>query len=287
MDKHRVLVTGSSGTLGTALVSRMAHEWDVVQLDARPPLSATHEAPGTLYTGSFLDTGLVRKAMKGVEAVVHCGAIPGSRPPLHEVVETNVQGAFNVLEAAGESDTVSRFVFISSIMWHGFHEEPEGRNVPSRLPIEETVHATPSDCYATTKVQGEQWCKRYADWYAKPVIALRPSHIIGADRLDTFSALEHEKPGRHLHDYVGVWDLVDAIERALCYNPVERFEAFLINADDQYSRIPSAELVRRCFPEVSEVVRQKLDACEGFGALVDCSKAKKRFGWQPSYRCHR
>ncbi|MEA3364469.1 MAG: NAD(P)-dependent oxidoreductase [Candidatus Hydrogenedentes bacterium] len=287
MSEHRVLVTGSSGTLGAALVTHLAREWNVVQLDLRPPSSDKQKGLSTVYTGSFLDTSLVRKAVEGVEAVVHCGAIPGSRPPLHEVVQTNVQGTFNMLEAAGESDTVARFVFISSIMWHGFHDEPPRRNMPSRLPIDETVHAIPSDCYATTKVQGEAWCKCYADWYGKPVVALRPSHIVGIERLNTFSAMEHARPEPHLHDYLGVWDLVDAVERALHYDPPKGFDAFLLNADDQYTKVPSVELVRHSYPSVSQVDRDKLDACDGFGALVDCTKAKERLGWQPSYRCRR
>lgn len=287
MSKQRLLVTGSSGILGAAVVSHLACRWDIVQLDLRPPSPENQAEPGAVYTGSFLDTALVHKAIEGVDAVVHCGAIPGSRPPLHDVVETNVQGTFNLLEAAGESDTVARFVFISSIMWHGFHDQPPGRNIPSRLPIDETVHAESADCYATTKAQCEDWCKRFVDWYGKPVTALRPSHIIGAQQLEAFAAMDHTRPEPHLHDYIGGWDIAAAVEHALQYDPPNGFEAFLINADDQYTEVPSAELVHRLFPGVSHVERDKLDACDGFGALVDCGKAKKHLGWRPSYRCRR
>jgi nucleoside-diphosphate-sugar epimerase len=287
MSSNRILVTGSSGTLGAALVQRFAPDREIVQLDIQAPESEKQDGLGTVHTGSFLDVDLVRQAMEGVTAVVHSGAIPGSRAPLHEVVATNVQGTFNLLEAAGQSDTVARFVFISSIMWHGFHDEPLGSNVPFRLPINEDVHAEPSDCYATTKVQCEQWCQRYAAWYDKPVVVLRPSHIVGAHRQDEFRAAERPRTEPHLHDYIGVWDVVDAVERALLYDPPDGVDAFLVNADDQYTRMPSRELARTCFPEVHDADAVKLDACGGFGALVDCTKAKMRLGWQPIYRCIR
>ena len=71
------------------------------------------------------------------------------------------------------------------------------------------------------------------------------------------------------------------------YDPENGFESFLINADDQYTQAPTREVLQRCFPDVPEVDEKKIDACDGFGALVDCSKAKERLGWQPAYRCIR
>jgi len=85
---------------------------------------------------------------------------------------------------------------------------------------------------------------------------------------------------------VGTSDLAEAVRCALEYEPEDGFDAFLFHADDQRSTTPSVEYVERHFPGIL-VDREKLDLCDGFGALVDCSHAKDKLGWRPSFRCNR
>ena len=85
----RVLVTGSSGHLGEAMVRTLrARGADVVSLDARP-------SPWTSVVGSVNDSDLVRQVMAGVEVVFHMAAqhkpqlafLPGQA-----FVDTNISG---------------------------------------------------------------------------------------------------------------------------------------------------------------------------------------------------
>ena len=90
----------------------------------------------------------------------------------------------------------------------------------------------------------------------------------------------------HLNDYVGVSDLVEAVRLLLDYDPTDGFEAFLFSAEDQRSTVPSLELAKNNFPG-ARVDEAKLGACGGFGALVDCTRARERLGWTATSRGRR
>src|SRR5215217_9171178 len=106
----RVLVTGSSGHLGEALVRVLGdagHE--VVGLDVLP--SAT-----TTLTGSVADRDLVRRALAGVDSVLHAATLHKPHVGSHgwaDFVETNVTGTLTLLEEA-LAEGVGRFVFTST-----------------------------------------------------------------------------------------------------------------------------------------------------------------------------
>ena len=286
MKGHRILITGSAGELGGSLVEYFSRDNEVVQLDVRAPEREGAHADG-VYVGSVADPELVAQAIDGVDAVIHAGAIPGTRKPYEELLSANVVGTFVLLEAAGASATVERFAFISSITWHGFHGPAEWRRTPPCLPIHEGLESVALDYYACTKVQAEYWCAKYAERFRKPVVALRSSRIMRPCQEVNMKASDPIPGTPHLHDYVGTGDLVDAVERALEYNPPDGYEAFLTNSVDQHTVIPSIDLVAMLYPEVKQLDREKLEAYEGFGALVDCSRAHERLGWMPEFRCAR
>jgi len=89
-----------------------------------------------------------------------------------------------------------------------------------------------------------------------------------------------------MNDYLATSDLIDAIARALDYHPKDGFDLFYLHAADQRSATPSVELAERHFPGVP-IDHAKLEAADGFGALVDCTHANQRLGWAPKFRCIR
>ena len=50
--------------------------------------------------------------------------------------------------------------------------------------------------------------------------------------------------------------------------------------------MPSLELAEKFFPGIP-VDKEKLRACGGFGALVDCTRAREQLAWRPKFRCQR
>ncbi|MCP4642168.1 MAG: NAD(P)-dependent oxidoreductase [bacterium] len=281
----RILITGTSGRLGAALARHFGPHCDIVQLDLTAPSDKEQAELGRVVVGSTTDPVVVTDAMEGVDAVIHSAAIPGNIKACHRLIETNVMGTFNVLQAASENSSVERFLFISSLCWHGIFVPPADKHMPEYLPIDEDHPTHNSDMYCCSKVQGEYWCRVYVQNTGKPVVSIRPTRIIRPDEEPTFAAHEPAADPR-FYDYVGTGDLVRAIDSALDYHPPNGFDAFLCNADDQYTTMPTLELVDRFCPGV-RVDREKLQGADGFGALIDTAHARETLGWRPEYRCKR
>jgi nucleoside-diphosphate-sugar epimerase len=102
----RVLVTGSSGHLGEALRRALP---DAIGLDILP-------SPYTDIVGSVADRAVVRRAVEGVDAIVHAATLHKPHVGSHsrrEFVDTNVTGTLALLEEAFAAG-VSRVVFTST-----------------------------------------------------------------------------------------------------------------------------------------------------------------------------
>src|SRR3954463_11037020 len=105
----KILVTGSSGHLGEAMVRSLRSEGrDVVGLDL---LSGSF----TSAVGSITDRDLVRRCMHGVETVYHTATLHKPHVATHgrqDFVDTNITGTLNLLEEAVEAKATA-FVYTS------------------------------------------------------------------------------------------------------------------------------------------------------------------------------
>ena len=285
MGKRTVLVTGSSGRLGSSVAEMLSREHHVVMMDVMSPASPEQRKWGRVVVGSVTDRGAVAQAFEGVDAVVHCAAIPWSRPPFDTLLHTNICGTVNVLEEAGSRAEVEHFIFLSTIRVHGVLEEVSDDFMPRFLPFDETHPFQAQEYYGGGKAHAEHWCRMYVRRFKKPVVALRPSYIVRLhDELHFKAQPAPEKPT--LLDYVGTSDVLLALSLALDFHPKDGYDAFLINAADQRSSTPTLDLAARYFPNVP-IDREKLAGCDGFAAFLDCCHAQHVLGWKPAYRCVR
>ncbi len=281
----RILITGSSGKLGSALVRAFAHEHEIVQLDVVPPLNEDQYRCGTVHVGSVTDRELVETVTEDVEIIIHCGAVPSNKAPFDALLTTNVSGTVNLLEAAGRRASVRQFIFLSTIRVHGVLETPDAEFLPKFLPFDETHPYVTVEYYGGSKLHAEHWCRMYVKRFRKPVVVFRPSTILSIPEGKPFPARPApERPD--LNQYVATSDVIQAVRLALDHEPEGGFDAFLLHANDQRSITPSLELVRRWFPGIP-YDREKLERCHGFGAFVDCSRAAVRLNWHPAVQCQR
>jgi dTDP-glucose 4,6-dehydratase len=125
-----------------------------------------------IVAGDLRDPDAVRKAMAGCEVAFHLGAlisIPYSYVHPREVIETNVLGTVNVLEAA-RSAKVARVVHTSSSEVYG---------TAQRVPIDEGHPMQGQSPYSASKIGADRIVESYWRTFGTPVVTLRPFNTYG------------------------------------------------------------------------------------------------------------
>ena len=150
-----ILVTGSAGHLGEALMRTLAAERrDAIGIDVLA-------SPFTTHVGSIVDRAFVRRHMAGVDAVLHAATLHKPHVATHrrqDFVDTNVTGTLNLLEEAVAAG-VQAFVFTSTTSVFGDALIP-----PAGAPaawITEDVTPVPKNIYGVTKAAAEDLCELF------------------------------------------------------------------------------------------------------------------------------
>lgn len=254
----RVLVTGSSGHLGEALVRTLRSVGrDVIGVDLR-------RSPFTSQTGSIADRHFVHAVMRDVDAVLHTATLHKPHVATHSraaFVETNVLGTLNLLEEAAAS-RVGCFVYTSTTSTWGRALIPEAGQ-PAAW-ITEEVPPRPKNVYGATKLSAEHLCELVHRDHGLPCIILRTSRFFPEedDRRATREGYldANAKANEYLYRRVELRDVVDAhlaaIERAADIG----FARYIISATTPFTmedladlRTHPARVIRRRFPRFEEI----------------------------------
>src|SRR5579859_6179523 len=102
----KVLLTGSSGRIGSSIARLLSNKIEMVCIDKKP-------GPFTNFLIDIREKEKVYEAVKGVDAVIHCAALLTPHIGLfseNEFWQVNVQGTENLLDACLRHN-VRRFVF--------------------------------------------------------------------------------------------------------------------------------------------------------------------------------
>jgi UDP-glucose 4-epimerase len=286
----RVLVTGSAGHLGEALM-RVLGARDGLELVGLDVL----DSPWTTVVGSVADRDLVRRVTEGVDAVLHAATLHkphvGSHPRA-AFVETNVTGTLNLLEAAIAAD-VGRFVFTSSTTTFGRALSP-----PPGAPaawITEDVVPVVKNVYGATKTAAEDLCELVHRDHGLPVVVLRTSRFFpeADDRDDVRAAFDdlNLKVNELLHRRVDLEDVVEAHLLALERAPKVGFARLVVSATTPFTRedLPALgtdapAVVRRRFPDVDEVYGPRgWRLPPALDRVYVNARARELLGWTPRH----
>jgi nucleoside-diphosphate-sugar epimerase len=285
----RILVTGSSGHLGEALMRVLGEEGhDVIGLDVLA-------SPHTTVVGSVADRACVRSCMAGVDAVVHAATLHKPHVESHqrvEFVDTNITGTLNLLEEAVAAG-VSRFVFTSTTSTFGRALTPE-QGAPAAW-ITEDVAPVPRNIYGTTKTAAENVCELIARDHGLPCLILRTSRFFpeADDRDDVRSAFDdlNIKVNELLYRRVDIEDVVSAHLLALERAPAIGFGRYIISATSPLTRDDLAAIrhdlpsvVRRLFPDYEELYTQRgWRMFPSIERVYVNDRARHELGWSPRY----
>jgi nucleoside-diphosphate-sugar epimerase len=285
----RVLVTGSSGHLGEALVrtlQRSSHE--VVGLDMTA-------SPFTSNVGSIADRGCVRRCMHGVDAVLHTATLHKPHVVTHsqqDFVDTNITGTLTLLEEAASAGVAS-FVFTSTTSAFGGALTP-----PPGAPaawVTEEVRPVPRNIYGVTKTAAEDLCELFHRTHRLGCLILRTSRFFPEedDSPGTRQAYDdgNVKVNEFLYRRVDLEDVVGAHVLAVEKAPLIGFARYVISATSPFRpddlldlRVNAPQVVRRLVPDYEEeYARRGWKMFPSIERVYVNERARRELCWQPRY----
>jgi UDP-glucose 4-epimerase len=285
----RILVTGSAGHLGDALVRTLRQSGhEAIGLDVLP-------SPTTDVVGSIADRACVHSCMRGVDAVLHAATLHKPHVATHTrqaFVDVNITGTLNLLEEAVVAGACA-FVFTSTTSTFGRALVP-----PPGEPaawITEDVVPVPKNIYGATKVAAEDLCQLVQRDSGLPCLVLRTSRFFPEDDDDAHarSAFDGDnlKVSEFLYRRVDIEDVVDAHLLAIDKAPQIGFGRYIISATTPFTPDDLAGLRR----DAAAVVRARVPAFEavyqrlGWSMLPTVDRvyvnerARRELGWQPKH----
>jgi len=285
----RVLVTGSTGHLGEALVRTLQNTpHHVVGLD-------TVASPFTSNVGSITDRDWVSQCMQDVDAVIHTATLHKPHVATHtrqDFVDTNITGTLNLLEEAWSAGVAS-FIFTSTTSAFGRALTP-----PPGAPaawVTEDVRPNPKNIYGVTKVAAEDLCELFHRVHRLACLILRTSRFFPEVDDDPIVrrayADANVKANEYLYRRVDVQDVVDAHVLALEKAPAIGFGRYIISATTPFQpvdlpdlRLNAPQVVGRRVPEYeTEYARRGWKMFPGIERVYVNEQARRELGWQPRY----
>ena len=285
----RILVTGAAGHLGEALMRTLREsDHDPVGLDVL-------DSPLTDVVGSIEDRDVVRRWMRGVDAVLHTATLHKPHVATHArqaFIDVNLTGTLNLLEEAA-SGHVGAFVFTSTTSAFGRALSPPPGEPAAWLT--EDVVPVPKNIYGVTKVAAENLCELMHRDTGMPCLVLRTSRFFPEE--DDVKAVRdaredaNNKANEFLYRRVDIEDVVDAHLLAIDKAREIGFARYIISATTPFVREDLAELrvdapsvLRRCAPSyAAEYEKRGWTMFEGIDRVYDNARARMELGWKPRY----
>ena len=293
----KLLVTGATGFVGTALRARLAASGHEVVPAVRSKSGLPHE----VVVGNLDAATDWRPALTGCDVVIHLAARVHvmndvAQDPLALYRATNTEATLNLARQAVQAG-VKRFVFISTIKVNG-----EGRDTAYR----ETDVPAPEDAYAMSKWEAEQGLRRIARETGLEVVILRPPLVYGpgvkANFLRLMRTVEKGWPLplgaiRNRRSLLYLGNFVDAI-RACVEHPAAAGQTFLLDDGEAISTPDLIRAVAHAMGRPARLLAVPVGVLELAGALlgkraavarltgslfVDSSAIRLRLAWTPPY----
>ncbi|WP_394848237.1 NAD(P)-dependent oxidoreductase [Pendulispora brunnea] len=286
----RILVTGSAGHLGEALVRTLRKHPDhqVIGLDIAA-------SPFTDVTGSILDRALVKRTLEGVDAVLHAATLHKPHVATHTrqaFVDTNVTGTLNLLEESVAA-RVGAFIFTSTTSTFGRALTP-APGEPATW-ITEDVVPIPKNIYGVTKLAAENLCELFQRNLGLPCLVLRTSRFFPEedDHKGTREAYEdgNAKANEFLYRRVDIEDIVSAHLLAIDKARALGFRKYIISATTPFTQgdlvdlqRDAAAVVARHVPEFAEeYAKRGWKMFPGIERVYVNERARTELGWRPRY----
>lgn len=226
-ERQTVLLTGATGNVGEGFRAEYCSRYR----DSYRLRLGSHDGPvedprfDDAVVADMADPAGLAAACRGVGIIVHLAANADFRAGFDAVLQPNIVGLYNLLEAACGAG-VRRIVFASSVhavMGHPVDYQAHAHDLPRA-----------DGHYGLSKIYGEAMCRYYADFRALSCICLR----IGAYRTEAqMQALHWEDNPQLLDIAITPRDMAQLIHRSILAPPDLRFGIYNAVSDNRFKRM--------------------------------------------------
>ena len=289
----RYLVTGGAGFIGShlaeALLSggasvRVADNLSTGHRENLEPLGGVE-----FLEGDLADEAFARRAVEGMDYVLHQAAIPSVPRSVSDPItsnRSNVDATLNVLVAARDAG-VRRVVYAGSSSAYG--------DTPT-LPKREDMPTAPLSPYALQKLVGEQYARLFTALYGLETVTIRYFNVFGPrqDPSSPYSGVisvfiralvEGGQPtihgnGEQTRDFTYVANVVDGVLRA-CHAPQAAGRVINVATGGRISLNHLFKAVRDLVGSAVEPIYEAPRAGDVKDSQADIGKAKALLGYTP------
>ena len=285
----KILVTGSTGFLGSAVVERLLFEgYNVVGLGRKDKgfLSKTIIEHGRFFLvrSDLLDEDAF-KGVEDVDAVIHLASQQPSSQNIKfsEFLNVNVNATYRLLQAV-KMMNAKRFIYTSTTSIFSNHTKDS--------PINELSYPDPINHYGLTKYIGERLVEIELQGSNINAVVLRFPSIYGKNHLGgfvhTFYTLARQgipielySNGIRYRNLLYVEDAVELLMRLLRYDAADPFEIFCAGSPDSQMTITIATWVRDMIGSKSKIVPVNKIPANDRDVFIDISKLQNATGFTP------
>jgi len=285
----KVLVTGSAGHLGEALVRTLKNQdHGVLGIDLI----------GSDFTGrvgTIADREFVKHCMEGVDTVLHAATLHKPHVATHsrqDFIDTNITGTLNLLEEAVLAG-VNSFIYTSTTSTFGDALRPSD-DKPAAW-ITEDVVPIPKNIYGITKVAAEDLCQLFHRNHQLPCIVLRTSRFFPEEddkkQVRKEFGDDNAKANEFLFRRVDIKDVVSAHLLAVEKSGAIGFGRYIISATTPFSkedlpllRSDAQAVLKRKFPDYeAEYQRHGWKMFPSIERVYVNKRARNELGWEPQH----
>ena len=287
------LVTGGAGFIGSHLTEELIRRGEQVRvvdsLITGHRRNLEHLSGIDFLEGDLADLASAKRAVQGVDYVLHQAAIPSVPRSVEDPITSNranIDSTLNVLVAARDA-RVKRVVYAGSSSAYG--------NTPT-LPKHEAMPTNPLSPYALQKLVGEQYMQMFTALYGLDTVTIRYFNVFGPrqDPSSPYSGvisvfakalLENKAPtiygdGEQTRDFTYVANVVDGVLRA-------------VTAPDAAGQVVNVATgtsisLNRLFASMREILGSRVDVAYGpvrngdvKDSLADITRARTLLGYEP------
>lgn len=283
----KILVTGSNGTIGTALCEALLNEnYEIVCVDLKPNKWNERINKLTIISDLRYHENL-EKLPKDFDLVIHLAA----NARVYDLVENpalardNFETVFNVLEFC-RKNKIKKFIFASS-------REVYGNLKNIKLSEEEADIRNCESPYTATKISGEALAHAYKQCYGLDFIIIRFSNVYGkydeSDRvIPLFIKLTKENKdltvfGKDkLLDFTYIDDAVLGVMKCISNFEIAKNNIFNIASGDGIKIKEVAEMIQHEMGGKNKIIISGNRTGEVIRFIADISKAKEILGYLPT-----